>query len=128
MTIDSQARLQAQYLLRCIATTRATFFDIEYDWPVSRDLAIAGIQQWLWMICEDQENRPVYDLLDEFNRQILQNCLVFLTTNKPFPTRRLSPWRYLQQKLKRGWDWQVRCTLPDYPEWPFPDGCPINTA
>jgi hypothetical protein len=120
MNIDTQARQQAHYLLRCIIADHITIFELEYDWPASHDVALDGVQQWLWTVCEKAPYTSISESLSAVDMAILRNCLTFLGTKLPFPVRKLTAFGYLKERWKWGWDWNVRCTLPDYPEWPFP--------
>ncbi|WP_019677765.1 hypothetical protein [Arsukibacterium perlucidum] len=122
MTIDKKAREQASVLIDKITTEMLTNRQLEDCWPESSDPAINGILRWLWSLYDDAKEYPVHHSLKNNDIKILSNCREFLQTDMPFPMQKLSLMEIIRNRLQWGVEWNVDCSLPTYPEWPFPKG------
>jgi len=120
MAIDVQARLQALSLLERLQDERLSYLELAYEWPHSDDPALDGILRWLWSVCEELNHTPVFDFFCVQRMNTYVNCVVFLSTELEFPMRILSWSQYIHERLVWGMNWNLYCSLPDYPEWPLP--------
>lgn len=119
MKVDSNSRNKAFELIERLERNEISSFELEDEWPKSKDPALNGIHRWLWISYSDNSNEKVYELLSDKDKVLLRNCKSFLSSSDEFPMRKLSLLGKLREKLKWGIEWNVECTLPESEYWPL---------
>lgn len=118
--IDRTARDEALKVLDSM-DANLTNWKLEEQWPKSdSDAALNCILRWLWSIYNDDSEVLVSDILSTDSRSVLERIKQFLKSDVEFQERQLSAAEARTEIHKWGREWRPGCTLPDYPEWPFP--------